>query len=74
MEAVDSARGDVPRNLWIVRLLEREVWGVEGSVLGKPGGPLKPEPEKPARSPEPQGYVSPFKGAGAKASSLKDVL
>ncbi len=40
MEAVDSARGDVARNLWIVRLIEREL-----------GGSLESPPAKPARSP-----------------------
>ncbi len=53
MQAVDSARGDVARNLWLVRAIELRLGLESGKQVLMPGGSLKAPPEKPARSPEP---------------------
>jgi len=67
IERMDRERGLVPRSRWIEidhEALERSPRVVADSEPARGRGPVV----------EPEGYVSPFVGPGAKASNLKDVI
>ncbi len=71
LDAVESRRGSLSRSGFVRRAVERQLGVPESGSSGAGFSEVARSPEVQVES---QGYVSPFKGAGAKASSLKDVL